>query len=106
VGEIITPPGAADRAAWLQGVMTGTWASAGDELQAWRQSVLAAVEKLPDETAAFSHFVAINVVVGLLTGDDRVVVFKPGHASITRLSRVGGKLRVVELGAEAATVVT
>lgn len=106
VGEIITPPGAADRAAWLQGVMTGTWASVGDELQAWRQSVLAAVEKLPDETAAFSHFIAINVVVGLLTGDDRVVVFKPGHASITRLSRVGGKLRVVELGAEAATVVT
>ena len=106
VGEIITPPGIADRAAWLQGIMTGTWASAGDELQAWKQSVLAAVEKLPDETAAFSHFIAINVVVGLLTRDDRVVVFKPGHASITKLSRVGGKLRVVELGAEAATAVT
>jgi broad specificity phosphatase PhoE len=86
--------------------MAGTWSEAGDELQAWRKSVLAAVEKLPDETAAFSHFIAINVVVGLLTGDDRVVVFKPGHASITKLQRVGGKLRVAELGSEAATVVT
>jgi hypothetical protein len=35
-----------------------------------------------------------------------VVVFKPGHASITKLQRVGGKLRVVELGSEAATAVT
>ena len=76
------------------------------ELQAWRQGVLAAVEKLTDETAVFSHFIAINAVVGLLTGDDRVVVFRPGHASITKLSRVGGKLRVAELGNEAATVVT
>lgn len=106
VGEIITPPGIADRAAWLQGVMAGTWGEAGEELAAWRASVLAAVEKLPDETAAFSHFIAINAVVGLLTGNDRVVVFKPGHASITKLQRVGGKLRVAELGGEAATVVT
>lgn len=106
VGEIITPPGIADRAVWLQGVMARTWNEAGEELHAWRQSVLAAVEKLPDETAAFSHFIAINAVVGLLTGDERVVVFKPGHASITKLQRVGGKLRVVELGSEAATAVT
>ncbi|MFZ4686790.1 MAG: histidine phosphatase family protein [Hyphomonadaceae bacterium] len=106
VGEIITPPGIADRAVWLQGVMARTWNEAGEELHAWRQSILAAVEKLPDETAAFSHFIAINAVVGLLTGDERVVVFKPGHASITKLQRVGGKLRVVELGSEAATAVT
>ncbi|MEQ1783624.1 MAG: histidine phosphatase family protein, partial [Hyphomonadaceae bacterium] len=81
-------------------------ADADRSLDAWRQSVLAAVEKMPDQTAVFSHFVAINVIVGLLTNDDRVVVFKPGHASITKLARVGGKLKVVALGPEAATVVT
>jgi broad specificity phosphatase PhoE len=106
VGEIITPPGIQDRAGWLKGIMAGTWTEAGPELQAWRQGVLAAVEKMPEETAVFSHFIAINALVGLLTGDDRVVVFRPGHASITKLSRVGGKLRVVELGNEATTVVT
>lgn len=106
VGEIITPPGIEDRATWLRGVMAGGWSETDARLQAWRQGVLAAVEKLPDETAVFSHFIAINALVGLLTGDDRVMTFKPGHASITKLARVAGKLRVVELGAEAATVVT
>lgn len=106
VGEIITPKGIADRSVWLQGVMAGSWSAADDTLQAWRKSVLAAVEKLPDDTAVFSHFIAINVIVGLLTGDDRVVVFKPGHASITKIDRRGGKLVVAERGAEAATIVT
>lgn len=106
VGEIVTPPGIEDRVAWLRAIMAGNWTGTGEELDAWRQKVLAAVERMPDDTAVFSHFVAINVIVGLLTGDDRVVVFKPGHASITKLTRVGGKLRVAELGAEAASVVT
>jgi broad specificity phosphatase PhoE len=106
VGEIVTPKGIEDRAGWLRDIMGGNWADADRSLDAWRQSVLAAVEKMPEETAVFSHFVAINVIVGLLTNDDRVVVFKPGHASITKLSRVGGKLKVVALGSEAATVVT
>ena len=106
VGEIVTPPGIADRAGWLRGIMGGNWTGTGEQLDAWRQKVLTAVDRVQDDTAVFSHFVAINVIVGLLTGDDRVVVFRPGHASITKLARVGGKLKVVELGAEAATVVT
>ena len=106
VGEVITPDNIADRSEWLRGVMMGNWSAMDPGLQAWRQTVLATVEKLPDDTAVFSHFVAINVIVGLLTGDDRVVVFKPGHASITKLDRRGGKLVVAELGSEAATVVT
>jgi broad specificity phosphatase PhoE len=106
VGEIITPPGIEDRATWLKGVMAGGWSTTDERLQAWRKSTLSAIQTLPDETAVFSHFIAINAIVGLLTDDDRVVSFRPGHASITKLSRVEGKLRVAELGAEAATVVT
>ena len=106
VGEIITPEGVADRQAWLRGIMAGGWRDAGDRLEAWRSAVLAAVERLPDETAVFSHFMAINAVVGGLSGDDRVVVFRPGHASVTALTRVGGRLRVEQLGSEAATIVT
>jgi broad specificity phosphatase PhoE len=106
VGEIVTPPGIEDRGAWLKGVMAGGWTGLGPDFDAWRTAVMGALDKLPDETAVFSHFIAINVAVGLLTGDDRVVIFKPAHCSITRLVRRGGKLEVAELGAEAATVVT
>jgi broad specificity phosphatase PhoE len=106
VGEIITPPGTEDRVAWLRGIMGGNWTGVGPEYDAWRANALAAVEKLPEETAVFSHYVAINAIVGKLLGDDRVVIFKPGHCSITKLVRVDGKLAVKELGAEAATIVT
>jgi broad specificity phosphatase PhoE len=106
VGEVRAPAGtsAADRPAWLKGVMAGTWTEAGPGIGAWRASVLRAVEACPDETAIFSHFVAINAVVGLLTGDERVLTFRPGHCSITKLARKNGKLVVAELGSEGALV--
>ncbi len=106
VGEIITPPGIEDRAAWLKSVMAGRWTGLGPMFDDWRARVMRAVDKLPDETAVFSHFIAINVIVGLLSGDDRVVIFRPGHCSITKLARRDGKLAIAELGAEAASVVT
>lgn len=106
VGEIVTPPGIEERAAWLKSVMAGRWTGLGPALDEWRGGVLGAIEGLPDGTAVFSHFVAINVIVGSLSQDDRVVIFRPGHCSITRLVRRGGKLEVAELGAEAATIVT
>jgi broad specificity phosphatase PhoE len=105
VGEIITPKGIDDRAAWLKEFMAGRWLDAGEEFQAWRRGVLAAVERLQDETVVFSHYVAINAIAGLLTGDDRLMVFRPGHCSITKLERRAGKLSVAELGDEAATIV-
>jgi broad specificity phosphatase PhoE len=104
VGEIMTPGGVGDRAAWLKGVMQGSWSETGPDFDAWRQGVLASVEACADDTAIFSHFVAINVLVGLLTGEDRVVIFRPGHASITCLERVAGRLRVAKLGDEGALV--
>jgi broad specificity phosphatase PhoE len=106
VGEVITPPGIEDRAQWLKSVMAGRWGALGPDFDTWRAGVMAAVERVQDETAIFSHFIAINVIAGMLTGDDRVVIFKPGHCSITKLERRAGKLAIVELGSEAATIVT
>ncbi|MFN7054668.1 histidine phosphatase family protein [Hyphomonas sp.] len=103
VSEIETPAGAGDRVSWLRGLMAGTWAEAGPRFQSWRSDMAQAVAALPDGTAVFSHFVAINALAGFLEGDDRVTVFRPGHCSITRLERRGGSLRVAEYGSEAAT---
>lgn len=103
VSEIATPPETADRVSWLRSVMAGTWTAAGETYTGWRRRMGDYVEALPDGTAVFSHFVAINALCGLFEGDDRVTVFRPGHCSVTRLERRGGVLRVAEYGSESAT---
>ena len=103
VSEIATPAGIADRVSWLRALMAGTWTEAGPEFVAWRRQMAETVAGLPDGTAVFSHFVAINALTGALEGDDRVTVFRPGHCSVTRLERRGGVLRVAEYGSESAT---
>lgn len=103
VSEIATPPGTVDRVAWLRSVMAGTWTDAGETYVGWRAAMGDFVGSLPSGTAVFSHFVAINALCGLLEGDDRVTVFRPGHCSLTRLERVEGRLRVAEYGSESAT---
>lgn len=100
VSEVETPPGLADRTAWLRGVMSGTWSASGQDFAPWRQAALNAVSEAEDGTAFFSHFVAINAIIGLIQGVDDVVVFKPSHCSMTRLERRNGTLVVAETGAE------
>lgn len=103
VSEVRTPDGIADRVAWLRGVMAGTWSDSGEGLAGWRRAAVEAVSALPDGTAVFSHFVAINAIVGALEGVDDVIVFRPGHCSLTRLGRGDSGLTVAERGSEAAT---
>lgn len=103
VSEIATPAGVTDRVSWLRSLMTGSWSDAGPDLTRWRLDMSRIVSDLPDGTAVFTHFVAINALVGALEGDDRVTIFRPGHCSVTRLERRGGVLRVAEYGSESAT---
>lgn len=108
VAEVPTPPGLAeaDRTGWLRAAFAGTWAQVeGGDYAAWRDGVAAFVAGLDDGAAVFTHFVAINAAVSAATGEDRVVVFRPGNASITELEAGDGRLRVVKLGAEAETQV-
>lgn len=102
VSEIITPPDVTDRVVWLRELMAGQWPDDGS-MDAWRHEMLARVEAMSDNTVVFSHFVAINTLVGQLMDTRDVLVFRPGYCSVTVLERVGGALRVKELGSEAAT---
>jgi len=106
VGEIPTPAAlpAAARGPWLRHAFRGAWSDIeGDiDYEIWRRAVAGAVAARSG-FAIFSHFVAINAVVSLLTADARVVVFRPDHASITVLETSGSGLRLVSLGAEGAT---
>lgn len=103
VSEIITPAGVEDRVSWLRNLMGGQWPA---EMSAWRAEALEVVNGLPDGTVVFSHFVAINALVGQITQNEDVLVFRPDHCSITVLERGGdGKLRVKALGQSADTKV-
>lgn len=101
ISEIITPPGISDRVTWLRDLMAGTWPPNMDE---WCRAAYDAVVALPDGTAVFSHFVAINAIAGQITGRKDVLIFKPGHCSVTVLEQTpAGKLQVKSWGEEAAT---
>jgi broad specificity phosphatase PhoE len=106
VGEIPTPAmlHATERASWLQKAFQGTWGEIKGDLDydAWRLEIVSALRARGD-TAVFSHYVAINAVVSHLLGDDRVLTFRPDHASITVLETDGTALTLVTKGREATT---
>lgn len=105
VAEIPTPAGLslANRAPWLQAVMSREWGELDPAHKGWRDGVVTYLTGLQTDTAIYSHFVAINAALGASIGDDRVVCFKPTHASITILETKGRALSLVELGATADT---
>ena len=106
VAEIPSPTDIGSRGDWLRGVMEGTWAESGPALLEWRERLLSAIAGLSVPTVVFTHFVAINVVVGALTDDPRATVFAPANCSCAILERgPDGTLRLVETGGEAITVV-
>ncbi len=107
VAEIPTPSSIAfaSRADWLRYLMAGEWGAADASLQAWRDGVVTFLTGLSEDAAVFSHFVAINVALGVAIGDDRVVCFRPAHASITVLETKGNAISLVELGETAETTV-
>ncbi len=106
VAEIPSPSeDLAQRSAWLKTAMAGTWADLEPRYRQWRDTVIECLRGIEDDTVIFSHFIAINVAVGHVEGDDRIVCFRPDNASITQLTLTDGQLALAELGSEANTEV-
>jgi broad specificity phosphatase PhoE len=113
VAEIPSPPlGLSERHQWLVEAMAGTWQRLqqtappqSPDFLTWRSDMLGAVLRIPEDAVIFSHFIAINAIVGAARGSDEVVCFRPDHASVTIVDTDSGSLRVRELGREAVTAV-
>jgi broad specificity phosphatase PhoE len=112
VGEIPSPEGHTleSRVEWLREAMAGTWtdvaARSGSRYATYRDTVVGAVAALREPTVVFSHFVAINVVIGAATGDDRVVVASLDNCSITVFDVADdGSITLVQIGGEADTLI-
>ena len=105
-GEIPSPRSdLRERGRWLGDIMGEKWSDLDRDLQVWRMRVIKALRVLDTETVVFSHFIAINVVVGAATGDDRVVGFLPDNGSVTTVDVDGDRLSIVGRGSEIYTKV-
>jgi len=106
VAEIPSPTeNLSERSDWLRGVMADKWTHLDQDLLNWRQGVIDAILDMREDSIVFSHFIAINVIVGEAEGDDRVVNFLPDNASITIIETDGSGIRLLEKGIEAGTKV-
>ncbi|MBM3828070.1 MAG: histidine phosphatase family protein [Actinobacteria bacterium] len=108
VGEIPSPDGVPlrERVDWLRTAMAGTWADLGPRYTSFRDSVRDYVSSLSRDTVIFSHFIAINAVIGACRGDDRVVISRLDNASVTIIDLdVNGHATLVRTGRQADTLI-
>ena len=88
------------RGEWIRTVLGARWSELELELELvrWRVELLEMLRDVRADTVVFTHFVAINTVVGAATGSDRVTSFSPAHASVTEVEVARDALTVVSLG--------
>ena len=107
-GEIPTPSALTqdERGPWLRAALQGRWPDIKGDLDydVWRKTVGAALAERAG-CAVFSHFVAINAAISTITGEEKVLTFRPDHASISTFESAAGRLSLIERGPEAATQV-
>jgi probable phosphoglycerate mutase len=87
-----------ERVAELGIALSMNWSDFDAQWQDWRARL---IERVMDETGdvvVVSHFVAINVLVGVALADDRAVVVRPANASVTEFHITSDGLKLVSLG--------
>lgn len=95
-----------ERVQWLRAAMAGTWGELGSVYTDFRDAVVRFVAQCPTDTVIFSHFIAINAVIGSCLGDDRLVIDSLDNASVTVFETDGeGGLRLIERGNQADTLI-
>ncbi|MTH90506.1 MAG: histidine phosphatase family protein, partial [Actinobacteria bacterium] len=89
VAEIPSPLGIemSDRVDWLRKIMQGKWSDLDQNYVDFKNQIIEFVSAIERDTVVFSHFIAINAVIGSLTNDDRLVIRSLDNCSITVLER-------------------
>ena len=107
VAEIPSPEGVpmGERVPWLRQAMAGSWSDLGERYTDFRDGIVDHLLAVTEDTVVFSHFIAINAVIGAATDDDRLVIASLDNCSITIVDVVDGALRLVETGSEADTLI-
>lgn len=107
VAEIPSPEGIemTDRVDWLRAAMQGTWSDLGPRYVTYRDAITSYVSSCADATVVFSHFVAINAVIGACLGDDALVIRSLDNCSVTTVAIDPSGLHLLAGGNEADTLI-
>ena len=94
---------------WLREAMAGTWSQvatrSGSHYTDYRNAIAQRVAAITTDTVVFSHFIAINAVIGVATDNDAMVIASLDNCSVTTFEVVDGKLVLIESGNEADTLI-
>lgn len=108
IAEIPSPRGVAmeDRIDWLRRAMLGNWSDLAEEHRTYRDDLVRFAIDTPGPAVLFSHYVAINALIGHAQGIDSVFTKSLDNCSVTVFDHsTDGRLTVREHGHEADTVV-
>jgi len=94
-----------ERIEWLRGAMEGTWSELGGEFLLYRDNLVDVMRSVARDTVVFSHFIAINAIIGACLGDDRLVIRHLDNTSVTTVDVTDGVLTLIEGGNEAETLI-
>jgi len=108
IAEIPSPEGVAmaDRVEWLRAAMRGNWMDLAPSHRAYRDELVRFARTTKGPAVLFTHFVAINALIGHVLGIDDVLTRTLDNCSVTVFSHTSdGSLRLIEFGNEADTLV-
>lgn len=103
--EIPSPAGLslAERLQWLYSIRDVRWPQASDDLLRWRETLLSRMQQIQQPCVLVTHFMVMNLVAGMASGDDRLVHYQPANGSILTLSRQQDAWRIDDWGTQADT---
>lgn len=93
-----------DRADWLKSIMSKNWAELAGQasLLLWKKHLLDWVYHQEEDCVVFSHFIAINAVLGAALNDDAFISHRPNHCSLWVFENEN-ELELVAAGTEMET---
>ena len=95
------------RVDWLRRILPLTWPEllkdnetmeSGVDFIQWKENIMSNIYSLKKDTIIFTHFVVINAVIGEILKSDKIINFQPSNCSITEISKINHKLKIVKLG--------
>ncbi len=93
------------RVGWLRQALAGSWSDLDARYAAYRRGVLDFVASAPDGAVVVSHFVAINAVLGVCLGEDRLLLRSLDNTSVTVIGVDNAGVRLIVGGDEADTLI-